>query len=754
MKKLYAGLLGVIILSACGVSPQPGSNTDRTVPGDNRNTTAVSAKIISETTAPAPLTPASFLQKGNELAMAVESLNTAQLVFINHVEQGQSQQDTDLVNIAAAAMNMALIAEQVSLTEVAQPNSNSAASNPYYEISKLGYALVLEAQNAREELRSNPENDAVVAQMIAEYGARLWHPHVTERNVNGNPFVSLLRDKSHIDVSENLSLAAAREFQNALGKDTNVSLFMSVSKETDIKSITFKQPLRLEAAYEVSPDKLVTAAGQQDGAYAKVAAYQALAKSGAKTSTDGGSISTLVSKGMTIAEDPLRAIQNLPVFNNGTARTIKQQVIKGVADQVIRDVADITGVNTPPTITSSARVQSAPPAVSINVQNIVRPQADKVELDVSWSSPEANPDFIIYCNVSGLSQNQETLVKKSGGTVHITIPLSKTPSDNQLEIFCFAKANENSPTLGYKTVNAEVVVTPPSNGNNNGININNNSVTATNTNLNTGSSNTNTSTIVINANQNAPVANANESGSGWIEAYVQGIATRLLNDKKDPVAVAIVIDDLRQCLLGAVAQGKTQAQAKAECAASLAAQANTNSSTTTASSSGGSGPATISVSADFAETITNGAGDSFGSHATLTGDFKAKTVSGTLSGGGTKQSSYDCYLEDDHSKIIDQATAVYSYSYSTPVAGGLDPVSGQFSAQLSFSGPLTSKITKYYSDSRCTHLNDAPELNTTFPGKGTISGTLNPNGTVTFTTKWTSNEASVTGSYAGTGTVK
>jgi hypothetical protein len=55
---------------------------------------------------------------------------------------------------------------------------------------------------------------------------------------------------------------------------------------------------------------------------------------------------------------------------------------------------------------------------------------------------------------------------------------------------------------------------------------------------------------------------------GWIEPYVQAIENQLLAQRpNDAIAIAIVTDDLRQCLIAAVRGGLSQSNAIAHCAA-------------------------------------------------------------------------------------------------------------------------------------------------------------------------------------------
>jgi pSer/pThr/pTyr-binding forkhead associated (FHA) protein len=60
------------------------------------------------------------------------------------------------------------------------------------------------------------------------------------------------------------------------------------------------------------------------------------------------------------------------------------------------------------------------------------------------------------------------------------------------------------------------------------------------------------------------------AGTEWIDQIVDDIASQLLGEGYDPIAIALGVEDLRDCLIQAAASGKSQEEAMATCANQIA----------------------------------------------------------------------------------------------------------------------------------------------------------------------------------------
>src|SRR5690606_34501351 len=97
-------------------------------------------------------------------------------------------------------------------------------------------------------------------------------------------------------------------------------------------------------------------------------------------------------------------------------------------------------------------------------------------------------------------------------------------------------------------------------------------------------------------------------------------------------------------------------------------------------------PAVVSGRVVFTETVSGGSIDAFQTTANLSADYGAGSVSGSLSGGGGGDRSFNCFVEGG--PVLDTATVRYSASYSASLGGTLSG-DGAFSAGFSASGSIS-----------------------------------------------------------------
>jgi hypothetical protein len=145
----------------------------------------------------------------------------------------------------------------------------------------------------------------------------------------------------------------------------------------------------------------------------------------------------------------------------------------------------------------------------------------------------------------------------------------------------------------------------------------------------------------------------------------------------------------------------------------------------------------------------------FATNMALTADKDAAAITGELDGTGTYVIDVKCNDLFNASVIYETGTASYKLTYSAPVSGVFDPVSGQFSAPFNPAGSVAFvRMTRPFTDSHCTEMNT--DLNATLPftGAGTIRGLISQDGHAELSTDWTLLEqGSVHGTWSGQGQV-
>ncbi len=159
----------------------------------------------------------------------------------------------------------------------------------------------------------------------------------------------------------------------------------------------------------------------------------------------------------------------------------------------------------------------------------------------------------------------------------------------------------------------------------------------------------------------------------------------------------------------------------------------------------------VSGSVVFIETVSGGSIDAFQTTADLVADFGAGSVSGSLSGGGGGDRSFNCFVEGG--PVLDTATVRYSASYSASFGGSLSG-EGAFSAGFSASGSISGQLVAPFTHPDCTHLNSEPIPGLGgFSGSGSVSGVVSPAGAISISSSWSVGGASVAGGGSGQGSV-
>ena len=162
----------------------------------------------------------------------------------------------------------------------------------------------------------------------------------------------------------------------------------------------------------------------------------------------------------------------------------------------------------------------------------------------------------------------------------------------------------------------------------------------------------------------------------------------------------------------------------------------------------------IDLRSNIFETVSGGTAENFSTDFVLTADYEVGTVIGSISGVSTRLVEFECFNQDNPSDIWDYATVEYGFTYSAQISGGLDTITGEFSAPISPSGYTDFELVQPFTDPRCTDLNSQPAPNIgPFSGSGTISGVVGPTGDAYVATSWQAGSATVSGSWSGQGQV-
>ena len=180
---LFLGLLGV---AACtlpmNTAKMLGSKGIETSPG---------ITVVATSEPEQYLTPDEYTQASQHLAVAVTYLNMAESILLLDLPTAEIPQiDSDLVEFARRANDVAIQAESLAKTSaqyVDNPAMEDVASQ-YSSIARLGYVMVIQANNLRQGLANGSISREQAAETIEQYKAMLWNPKVDELHTGTEHF--------------------------------------------------------------------------------------------------------------------------------------------------------------------------------------------------------------------------------------------------------------------------------------------------------------------------------------------------------------------------------------------------------------------------------------------------------------------------------------------------------------------------------------------------------------------------------------
>ncbi len=384
--------------------------------------------VLATSEPPKLLAPHEFAATNQNLAATIGNLNRVELKFIQSAQAASPNAatlDDDLREIAARAMQVAQMADTLGRTMMAQDGGSAAAlqtASQYSSIARLGYALVIEAQNARDGLPAGTIARADAVNVIAEYGARLWNSAITDPSassgvIKGNPFVLLVKDAANIAPTQFLDSSAAAQL-----KPRNIVNWLATSQEVVTTTVNIPAP-RTPVSNPFDStllNTLMTASGQSDSDRARQVAAANLAMLTANPTNAPTQIQFAVFKSASIADASQIAAGVVPSFANGRANALaRRDAYAGGAEQLVGEMYMLNG-QAPPRVEASTPVKETTPLVTLNivgVKEISRRRDNQgnwgvaFQVQVAWQTTYTAPRLYIVC-AGGSAGNMVT--SKSG----------------------------------------------------------------------------------------------------------------------------------------------------------------------------------------------------------------------------------------------------------------------------------------------------------------------------------------------------
>ncbi len=427
-------------------------------------------KVLTISTPQPLLEPQQYAATAQALAQAVAQLNQSELAFIQAAKgvtgslprvslarltfplPATASLDQPLRQVAADAFRVATLADSLSQTMAAQDGGSQQAgqmASQYTSISHLGAALVIDAQGLREGLARGSITQEAAANLVAEYGARLWNPSVTDPTKPGNPFTAYLSDPSSVPVAQLLSKNSPLQTAQQLGAD--LSSWVAASSEEIKKKFAIPDLSTIEDALLVAD--LLTPEGQADGTAAKQAAAAIIQPGGANpsgTQPGGGQVTATFASAMTVGatdQPETTPSRNVMTFPKGPVTIISDPSSNDIISNLFTDNGN------GPTLVAQTPVEKTTPLINLTISNLSITAINKrakdnfntfeadvtYEFDVKWDTNLATPQFELDC-VSGNHFNIST----ASGSQRISAKGLLILYPGSEDAYCYASRNGNT----------------------------------------------------------------------------------------------------------------------------------------------------------------------------------------------------------------------------------------------------------------------------------------------------------------------
>ena len=456
---LVAVLLAALILM-CGALVyvmRPGENVAQATLASSvlRPATPppVATPPVASGTPPVPGTPARviasfesrllsaqvFATNAVNLAPAVADLNRAELQFIADAKAALAKEnpgrlpgralplladpksdklDLDLRTIAARAIKVGQVAEELGQTMVAQDNASENAqklASQYTDVAQIAYALVIEAHNLRDQLKAGTLKRAQAVNTIAEYGARLWNPQVTGLDAAAkpstsalNPFIKDIANLGSIAAVKYLKPNAAQQFSTQMGNKTPV-LWIARSKDAPGKTLTIPAAAA-PVAGRFDPallQKLTDPAEQMDADRARAVAAARLDPVGAGSGNQNAAKQLPITLAtMVTADKDIITELIVPAMEGGTGGLLSQSLGVPVGSDLLGEVFGPGTDDQPLQRTGGVAIEDRPPVVTVAIENLVVSKIVQTDpgyalvdyrYNVVWRLKVISPQFHLHC---------------------------------------------------------------------------------------------------------------------------------------------------------------------------------------------------------------------------------------------------------------------------------------------------------------------------------------------------------------------
>lgn len=420
---------------------------------------------------PSPIAAKDFAALNVELAEKINALNQAELKFIRDARQTSQRNrpngfafpaaqqnsallDQDLKDLAAKAMDVAILADQLNEVAAKQDNGSAQAAQSaeaYAAIARNAFALVVESQTLREQIANNLIPGAQGIELIAQYGAQLWNSESTDSATGGNPFLAFAKNAEPV---QTMNPNAAAPVQTALnGAFGSIWIAQSGTQTTKTINVPAAQAPVTNPFDPQTLQTLTTTEGQNNSNQVQQVAAANLQRLGAQATASDSSQSRQLqvpTNPVAVAEGGQIKAGNLPTFPSGKAVVVAKNN-SGDENPFLQSF----GLNgdQPPTDQGKTDVQDAPPLVTLNITNIVITDVNPKRsgpsqtfeadvtytFDVQWQSNLAAPQFELDC--AGGNHFDITSV---AGTKNISAKGSLILFPGAEDAYCYASHNDNT----------------------------------------------------------------------------------------------------------------------------------------------------------------------------------------------------------------------------------------------------------------------------------------------------------------------
>lgn len=710
---------------------------------------ATGVTVLPAAPPPTPLSPEAFSANQQSLAAAVGELNLAQLDFI-HKALGQAQgpaaflsrpvaqagliTDEDFAFLERKGLQVYFQANQQGQTVAAQGAGNdpvsTAMADVYAAVAQQALVVTLKVNDLRQGWQNGTLDLAQVAALMADASALLWNPAVTEPATPGNPFAAYAADPAAVPNPAPLDPADLTAINQQLGLDTDPLGWLAAGPETGTQTLTLPAldaPLPAPLAPNVLAEAFAPGSPLSAEALAQVAGAL-VAQAAGQPNPAAGAV-TIPLRPVVVADPSTAAAsgQAPPAFPGGKGVVILPNN-PAYDSGLVGTLFGLDGSNTP-TVTGDTPIAAQPAVVVLTLQNLSIKSVNQLpkgsstfegevvyEFDVNWTSSLTAPQFELDC-VSG----NHFAITAAAGTQHISAKGLLLLYPGAEDAYCYASRNGN--TLGSASL--RFLVGDPAQATQRAVQVE-------------------TDSVALNLTLTADALGTQAA------AQTRAAATLAATQTEGAVSGEVAGTQTAEFILTVTALAGNAGPFATQTAAALAGD-DDGDGVTNANDRCADQPETangwrdedgcpdtapiVNLSLAFTEELQNGPVAAFASTADLAINFGAGTTTGTLSGSGSWDGTYNCFNTSDPSEIYQIVGGRYTGSYQATVTGTANAASRTYQGTIDATGVTRIRFTEDFTHPECVHLNGTTNVDN-WTGAGTINGTWDGNTFATLTTEW------------------